>query len=334
MTHAISSHQISEKGLSDKNSISSSDKENNTYRQVRWSNTTRITTNAAIDSSKFSSLFNSLKDQYLINTEKQHKFRERLLKANHEAYDVEMSRTAKLAILSAWEKHTKEDEERYSDIIQKLKNDVVSQESRLSQLQELRQKTEKALRKGAEHLKSLENRMRSLAKDVNQNEVVDLLVRMAENDAEKMAITSDYSLQNLRIRKQENSLMKIHKYEQIADRLIAGDLNEQEREQILQEYRIIKNQLNYTLVPLKQDREVSWNSMLLHNNPKDGRRSSLTNTLDLGKTYTVADFQAIQKHKKEMLHLPVIDPGSSSDSSNEKTTETQSTVEQLPRLST
>jgi hypothetical protein len=108
-----------------------------------------------------------------------------------------------------------------------------------------------------------------------------------------MAITSDYSLQNLRIRKQENSLMKIHKYEQIADRLIAGDLNgnlflaefdvkirfflDQEREQILQEYRIIKNQLNYTLVPLKQDSEVvSWNSMLLHNNPKHSRRSSLT----------------------------------------------------------
>jgi hypothetical protein len=40
------------------------------------------------------------------------------------------------------------------------------------------------LRKGAETLKSLENRMRSLAKDVNQNEVIDLLVRMAENDAE------------------------------------------------------------------------------------------------------------------------------------------------------
>lgn len=37
-----------------------------------------------------------------------------------------------------------------------------------------------------------------------------------------MAATSDSVLQSLRIRRQENSLMKIQKYEQIADRLISS----------------------------------------------------------------------------------------------------------------
>lgn len=37
-----------------------------------------------------------------------------------------------------------------------------------------------------------------------------------------MAATSDSMLQGLQIRRQENSLIKIQKYEQIADRLISS----------------------------------------------------------------------------------------------------------------
>ena len=38
-----------------------------------------------------------------------------------------------------------------------------------------------------------------------------------------MALHSDSTLQRLRIRKQESSLLKIHKYEQIADKLISNE---------------------------------------------------------------------------------------------------------------
>lgn len=95
-----------------------------------------------------------------------------------------MSRASKLAILTAWEKHNKEDEEKFSDAIGRLKTDVVEQETRLSALHEVRQKLEKALRKGEDISNSLESRLRALAKDVNQREIIDLLVKMAYTDAE------------------------------------------------------------------------------------------------------------------------------------------------------
>lgn len=40
-----------------------------------------------------------------------------------------------------------------------------------------------------------------------------------------MAAASDAALQDLRIRRQENSLLKIQKYEQVADKLINGGLS-------------------------------------------------------------------------------------------------------------
>ncbi|KAH7693491.1 Protein KLP-13 c, partial [Aphelenchoides avenae] len=261
LPHAISSHQISEKGLGEKSGSSSTDKEVN-GNGVRWN----ANSNPGSDGRKFSSLFNSLKDQYLATCEKHQKLRERLLKANHEAYEVELSHTAKLAILTAWERRTQSDEEKYSDVIERLKTDSLEQEKRLSQLQETRQKVERALRKGTDNLRAVENRLRALARDSSQMEVVDLLVRMGDREAEKMAITSDSVLQNLRMRKQENSLIKVHKYEQIADRLISGDVSDKDREQLHQEYRLIKNQLNYHLIPLKQHdntRVESWNSEFL-----------------------------------------------------------------------
>lgn len=112
------------------------------------------------------------------------------MQANHEACDVEMSRASKMAILAAWEKHNKEDEEKFSDIIARIKIDVTEQETRLSQLHEIRQKIEKAIRKGYAIAMSLESRMRALAKDHHQKEMIELLVKMADYDAESKFVVS------------------------------------------------------------------------------------------------------------------------------------------------
>uniref|UniRef100_A0AC35ERQ4 Uncharacterized protein n=1 Tax=Panagrolaimus sp. PS1159 TaxID=55785 RepID=A0AC35ERQ4_9BILA len=238
-----------------------------------------------------------------------------------------MSRASKLAILTAWEKHNKEDEEKFSDAIGRLKTDVVEQETRLSALHEVRQKLEKALRKGEDISNSLESRMRALAKDVNQREIIDLLVKMAYTDAEKMALHSDSALQRLKIRKQESSLLKIHKYEQIADKLINNESDDSQRQQLQQEYRVIKNQLNYQLIPLRQDSPiVSWNSQLLW---KNGGRTNLPNALDLqmSNTFMINDFQLEQHQKKKRgsVHLPkIVTPSSMKDRSVITPPETQS----------
>lgn len=39
-----------------------------------------------------------------------------------------------------------------------------------------------------------------------------------------MALVSDTALQNIRLKKQESSLMKVQRYEKIADQLINSDL--------------------------------------------------------------------------------------------------------------
>ena len=79
-----------------------------------------------------------------------------------------------------------------------------------------------------------------------------------------------------------------------------------QREQLQQEYRVIKNQLNYHLIPLRQDSPiVSWNSQLLWKNG----RTNLPNALDLqmSNTFMINDFQ-LEQHKKKRgsLHLPKI----------------------------
>uniref|UniRef100_A0A7E4V304 Kinesin-like protein n=1 Tax=Panagrellus redivivus TaxID=6233 RepID=A0A7E4V304_PANRE len=312
MVHAVSSVQLSSKD-SDKSSSTSADRE--PLRPIlKWNNSVNPTKNGPTSSSnsggnnRFASLFNALKGQYLANTEKQHKLREKLLKANHEAYDVEMSRMSKMAILTAWEKHNKEADEKYSDVIERLKVDVTDQETRLAQLHELRLKIEKALRKGEEVGKSLESRMRALAKDPNQKEVIDFMLKMGQIDAEKMAIFSDSALQRLRLRKQENSLQKIQKYEQIADKLInSDDDGSNDHEKDYQEYRIFKNQLNYHLIPLRRDAPImSWNSQFLARN----QPNELQNALDLqmSNTFSINDFQLEEQKKKRKsittVHLP------------------------------
>uniref|UniRef100_A0A9J2P1A5 Kinesin-like protein n=1 Tax=Ascaris lumbricoides TaxID=6252 RepID=A0A9J2P1A5_ASCLU len=153
-------------------------------------------------------------------------YRERLLEANQEAYEAEMSRASKVAILSAWNKQKIEvrKNQKTADSIARLTNDVDEQDKRLSELVELRRKIEKALRKGSETALSVESRLRSAAKHAEQLEMVALLVRMAEADAEK-----------------------------------------NNREQLQQEYRIIKNQIQFSLLPLRQNTTiVSWNTELLN----------------------------------------------------------------------
>ncbi|KAI6216068.1 Kinesin-like protein [Aphelenchoides besseyi] len=239
MTHAVSSHQISEKGLNVRNSINEVNVNNLRVQEQR----------------KFSSLFNSLKAQYLTTLEKQQKLRERLHKANQEAFDVEMNINSKRAILQAWESRTKDEEEKYSE------------EKLLSSLHETRRKTERTLRKNADILNNIEVRLRAQARDPDRNELVQLLVNMGKREAENMALVSDAALQNLRLKKQESSLLRVQKYDQIAERLISTELNEIEREKLKNEYRLIRTQLNVHLIPLKQkENVVSWNTMILDRN--------------------------------------------------------------------
>jgi hypothetical protein len=54
-------------------------------------------------------------------------FRERLHKANHEAFDVELNILSKQAILQAWENRTKEDEAKYSEVIERLRQDSIEE---------------------------------------------------------------------------------------------------------------------------------------------------------------------------------------------------------------
>uniref|UniRef100_A0A915BA30 Kinesin motor domain-containing protein n=1 Tax=Parascaris univalens TaxID=6257 RepID=A0A915BA30_PARUN len=176
MVHASSSQLLYEKSpTSDKRSPLS----NRGYRPAphRWQRTAPR---------KFSSLFNSLREQYLDLIDKQHRLRERLLEANQEAYEAEMSRASKVAILNAWKKQKVEvrENQKTADSIARLTNDVDEQDKRLSELVELRRKIEKALRKGSETAHSVESRLRSAAKHAEQLEMVALLVRMAEADAE------------------------------------------------------------------------------------------------------------------------------------------------------
>ncbi|KAI6233904.1 Kinesin-like protein [Aphelenchoides fujianensis] len=254
MTHAVSSHQISEKGLTVRNN-STVDSNINALRGQ--------------DQRKFASLFNSLKAQYLTTLEKQQRLRERLHKANQEAFDVEMNINSKMAILQAWEKRTKDEEEKYSEVIERLKRDLTEEEKLLTTLHETRRKTERTMRKNADILANIEVRLQGQARDPDRNELVQLLIRMGKQDAENMALASDAALQNLRLKKQESSLLRVQKYDQIAEKLISAELNESEREKLKNEYRLIRTQLNVHLIPLKQkENVVSWNSLILDRNEK------------------------------------------------------------------
>ncbi|VDO37227.1 unnamed protein product [Haemonchus placei] len=210
----------------------------------------------------FSSLFNQLKEQYVTLSDKQQKLRERLMKANQDAYEVEMSRTSKLAIIHAWEKHNQE--EKAAESINRLKNDVAELDDQLNNMVEVRQKLERALRKGQETAKSVETRLRSLAHTKEQNELIDLVVRMDNVQAERISAVNDLAIQSLIMEKTDNTMSKLSKYEMLAEKLIEGRVDEKDRERLEQEYRIVKNQFHYHLIPLKNIQSVvSWNSLLL-----------------------------------------------------------------------
>ena len=83
---------------------------------------------------------------------------------------------------------------------------------------------------------------------------------------------------------------------------------------------MIKNQLNFHLIPLRQDSPlVSWNSQLL------SKTTNLHNALDLSmsNTFTINDFQLEQQKKKikTPVRLPKIQ---TSNNNNQLPPETQS----------
>ena len=89
---------------------------------------------------------------------------DRLLRANTEAFELEMGRQTRIAILEACQdKEQLEDgngDEKYKKMAEKLRAELADQEKRLAELAETRQKIEAALRKGEQGMRTLENRMR------------------------------------------------------------------------------------------------------------------------------------------------------------------------------
>ncbi|KAK5986984.1 Kinesin motor domain-containing protein [Trichostrongylus colubriformis] len=285
--HAASTNQI------DKTSST-----NDRYRySVRWNGSTSTNGTAKGEKRDFSSLFNQLKAQYVTLSDKQQKLRERLMKANQDAYEVEMSRTSKLAIIHAWEKHNQED--KAADSINRLKKDVAELDEQLNGMVEIRQKLERALRKGQETAKSVETRLRSLASSKEQNELIDLVVRMDNIQAERISAVNDLAIQSLIMEKTDNTMSKLSKYEMLAEKLIEGRMDDKDRERLEQEYRIVKNQFHYHLIPLKNIQSVvSWNSLLL---PK--LNSSLSSSEDSDRASNR------RAKKRESVQLPYIVKG-------------------------
>ncbi|CAD6187594.1 unnamed protein product [Caenorhabditis auriculariae] len=204
----------------------------------------------------------SNKQQYIALGEKQQKLREKLMDVNQEAYAMEMSIMSKSAIINAWEKYNQGDKPAESIELLKADSNVLS--TRVAVLRESRTKIERALRKGAETASSLESRMRALAATNEQQDVVRLLVRMSAIEAEKTAALNDLAIQGLIMEKKDTSISKLQKYELVADRLIDGKLEGNDRKKLEEEYRVIKNQFHYHLLPLKNVQSgASWNSLLL-----------------------------------------------------------------------
>ncbi|CAB3400388.1 unnamed protein product [Caenorhabditis bovis] len=207
------------------------------------------------------SLFSQLKEQYMTLNDKQKRLREKLMTVNQEAYGLEMSLVSKNAIISAWEKHN---ENKVAESIERLKRDGEEQKNKLSELAEARSKIERALKKGEETSANLESRMKALAATNEQKEMVRLLVRMGEIEAQNISALSDLAIQELIMDRTDSSIAKLQKYELVADKLIDGRLDEADRKKLEEEYRVIKNQFHYTILPLKNIHStVSWNSMLL-----------------------------------------------------------------------
>uniref|UniRef100_A0A0K0EB95 Kinesin-like protein n=2 Tax=Strongyloides stercoralis TaxID=6248 RepID=A0A0K0EB95_STRER len=217
------------------------------------------------NSRKFKTLFNSLKDQYLSLSTKQNKLRNDLLTVNQEAYEQEINLISKNEILKEWTSTNSIEAKKFPKIINKFKQNIREMNRRSGELQDLRQKIEKSIRKNDSTMKGIEQRMRSVAKDKEQDDMINFMVSMAVKDAEKMAITSDSRLLLMRMKRQDFSLKKVYNYEKITNRLLGDDLNQNDREQLLTEYILLKNQMKYNLMSLKHNENVtSWNTQLLN----------------------------------------------------------------------
>jgi hypothetical protein len=92
--------------------------------------------------------------------------RDRLLRANTEAFELEMARQARMAMFEAIQKHQKQkggeagDDEKFERMAERIGRELGEEEKRLAELGETRQKVETAIRRGEQNLHSLETRMR------------------------------------------------------------------------------------------------------------------------------------------------------------------------------
>uniref|UniRef100_A0A183BIA4 Uncharacterized protein n=1 Tax=Globodera pallida TaxID=36090 RepID=A0A183BIA4_GLOPA len=256
-----------------------------------------------------SSLFDSLRNQHLTNSERQQRLRERLLQANTEHYELELARQGRLAILKACEARPAliegENESKYSKVVEKVRAELEEVQGRISELGDLRNKVERALRQGEQTLQQMEDRMRVLAKDQQQLQIVDLVHALARQRAERAAIYSDFALQGKRLRRQEGQLERIKRYERVADRLIEGNeyLDEEDRVALHREYRLLRSQLD-KMLPVENGLP-SWNAQILagtnvklSNNDTQKRRQSYGVSFsneDLGKTFTVVRPKVLQR---------------------------------------
>uniref|UniRef100_A0A0N5BL07 Kinesin-like protein n=1 Tax=Strongyloides papillosus TaxID=174720 RepID=A0A0N5BL07_STREA len=228
-----------------------------------WSTTTPIN---KVDSRKFKTLFNSLKEQYLSISTKQNVLRNELLTINQEAYENEINLVSKSEILKEWTSTNSIEAQKFPKIINKFKQNIGELNKKRSELQDLRHKIEKSIRKNNTTMKGIEQRMRSVMKDKEQEDMINFMVSMAVKDAEKLAITSDSRLLLMRMKRQDYSLKRIYNYEKVTNRLLVEDLDQKDREQLLTEYTLLKNQMKYNLITLKHNENVvSWNTQLLQN---------------------------------------------------------------------
>lgn len=257
-------------------------------------------------------------------SDKQKRLREKLMAINQEAYSLEMSLISKNAIINAWEKHH---QDKTTESIERLKQDGEIQRVRLVELSDQRTKVEKALRKGEENASGLESRMRSLAATNEQREVVKLMVKMAEIEAQKISALSDLAIKGLIMDRTDTSIAKLQKYEMVADKLIDGKLDDIDRKKLEEEYRVIKNQFHYHLLPLKNiQTTVSWNSMLL---PK----------LNNNNNSIVMEERLMSANKKKSeISLPIIAngrekyPSSNPDSTTDDDRVNSPVTERLPNI--
>ncbi|KAL3095407.1 hypothetical protein niasHS_007506 [Heterodera schachtii] len=269
------------------------------------------------------SLFDSLRDQHLANSERQQRLRERLLQANSEHYELELALKGRRAILKACEAQQTQGEtenaQKCERVAERVRTEVADKERRTSELADIRHKLERALRRGEQTLQQTEERMRGLAKDQQQLQIVELVHALATQRAEReilalfnechfifrsilgAAIHSDFALQGKRLQKQENQLKRIKQYERIVDRLIGADKNleGEERTKLHREYRLLRSQLD-RMLPVDNGLP-SWNTQILaernakagpSKNEKPRLRQSESISLngsneELNKTFTI-----------------------------------------------